>query len=76
MKLGKPSGDNFHANVAIAGQPRATGAEAAERQKKLEERLPAERALAAHTLFIAKSKFDDILKKRPELLEQKAGGRK
>ena len=76
VKLGKPSGDNFHASVAIAGQPRATGAEAAERQKKLEERLPAERALAAHTLFIAKTRFDDILKKRAELLAQKAGGKK
>jgi hypothetical protein len=76
VKLGKPAGDNYHASVAIAGQPRATGADAAERQKKLEERLPAERALAAHTLFIAKSKFDDVLKKRAELLAQQAGGKK
>ena len=75
VKLGKPAGDNFHASVAIAGQPRATGADAAERQQKIEERLPAERALAAHTLLVAKSKFDDILKKRPELLTQKAGGK-
>lgn len=76
VKLGKPSGDNYHASLVVAGQPRATGADAAERQKKIEARLPAERALAAHTLLIAKSKFDDILKKRAELLEARTGGRK
>ncbi len=76
VKLGKASGDNLHASVAIAGQPKATGAEAAERQKKLEERLPAERALAAHTLLIAKSRFEDMFKKRVELLEKKDAGRK
>ena len=52
------------------------GPDAAERQKKIDERLPRERALAAHTLLIAKSKFDDILKKRAELLEKKEGKKK
>ena len=76
VKLGKPAGESFHATVAIAGEAKASGPDAAERQKKIEERLPAEKALAAHTLLIAKSKFDDILKKRAELLEKKDAGRK
>lgn len=71
VKLGKPAGDDYYAAVAVAGEPKAGGADAAERQKALAARLPAERALSAHTLLIAKSKFDDILKKRAELLEQK-----
>ncbi|HET9733708.1 MAG TPA: DUF4340 domain-containing protein [Burkholderiales bacterium] len=76
VKLGKPAGDYFHAAVAIAGKGKASGSDAAERQKKLEERLPQERALAAHTLLIAKSKFEDILRKRAELLEKKDSGKK
>ena len=76
VKLGKPAGDNYHAAVAVAGEPKAGGPDAAERQKLIAARLPAERALAAHTLLIAKSKFDDILKKRAELLEKKDAGRK
>jgi hypothetical protein len=42
----------------------------------MDERLPRERALAAHTLLIAKPKFEDILKKRAELLEKKEGAKK
>lgn len=76
VKLGKPAGDDYYAAVTVAGEPKATGADAAERQKTLAARLPAERALAAHTLLIAKSKFDDILKKRAELLEKRGSGRK
>jgi len=76
VKLGKPAGESFHATVAIAGEAKASGPDAAERQKKIEGRLPAEKALAARTLLIAKSKFDDILKKRAELLEKKESRRK
>jgi hypothetical protein len=76
VKLGKPAGDNYYAAVAVAGEPKAGGADAAPRQKGIAARLPAERALAAHTLLIAKSKFEDILKKRAELLEKKDSGRK
>ena len=76
VKLGKPAGDDYYAAVTVAGEPKALGSDAAERQKALAARLPAERALAAHTLLIAKSKFDDILKKRAELLERKDAGRK
>lgn len=76
VKLGKPAGDNYYAAVTVAGEPKALGADAAARQQALAARLPAERALAAHTLLIAKSKFDDLLKKRAELLERKDGARK
>ncbi|MCZ7566785.1 MAG: hypothetical protein M5U08_25700 [Burkholderiales bacterium] len=43
----------------------------AERIAQLEARLARERTLAAHTLLIAKSTLDDLLKKRADLLEQK-----
>jgi len=70
--LGRPAGDNYYATLAIAGEAKASGPDAAERGKKIAERLPRERALAAHTLLIAKSKFEDILKQRADLLEKKA----
>jgi hypothetical protein len=76
VTLGKAAGDNTHAAVAIAGEPKTSGPDAEERAKKIAERLPRERALAAHTLLIAKAKFEDILKKRADLLEKKAAGRK
>ena len=77
LRLGKPAGDNYYyAKVAVTGAGKASGPDAAERQKKLDERLPRERALATHTQLIAKSKFDDILKKRAELLEPKAPAKK
>ena len=63
------------AAVSVTGEPKASGPDAAERGKKLAERLPRERALAAHTLLVAKSRFEDILKKRAELLEKKAAGK-
>jgi hypothetical protein len=75
VKLGKAAGDDTYAQVTIAGEARASGPDAAERGKKLAERLPRERALAAHTLLIAKSKFEDILKKRADMLEKKAAGK-
>jgi hypothetical protein len=76
VRLGKPAGDNYYAKVAITGTARASGPDAAERQKKIDERLPRERALATYTLLVAKSKFEDILKKRAELLEKKEGTKK
>ena len=71
LKVGKPSGDSFYATVAIAGEPKPEGKDAEERLKKINERLPREKALAAHTLLIPKSKLDDILKKRADLLAAK-----
>lgn len=76
VKLGKAAGDNTYASVAITGEAKASGPDAAERDKKLVERLPRERALAAHTLLIARSKFEDVLKRRADLLEKKEARRK
>ena len=47
------------------------GKDAEERLKAINERLPREKALAAYTLLIPKSKLDDILKKRADLLAKK-----
>ncbi len=76
LKLGKPAGDNTYATVAVAGEAKASGPDAAEREKNLAGRLAREKALAAHTLLISKSKFEDILRKRAELLERKEAGKK
>jgi hypothetical protein len=71
IRLGKPSGENYYAAVAVTGEPKPQGKDAEERLKKLGERLPRERALAEHVLLLPKSKFDDILKKRADLLQPK-----
>ncbi len=71
LKVGKLSGDNHYASVAVAGTPKPEGKDAEERLKKINERLPREKALAAYTLLIPKSKLDDILKKRADLLVKK-----
>jgi hypothetical protein len=55
ITLGKLQGANYYVKFTLAG------AQASAREKELER----------HTLLIDKSKFDDVLKKRPELLEKK-----
>jgi hypothetical protein len=76
LKLGKLVADNYYATVAIAGDPRPEGKDADERLKKINERLPRERALAPYTLLIPKSKLEDVVKKRAELLAVKDGKKK
>ena len=71
LKLGRPSGDNYYATIAIAGDPRPEGKDAGERLKKISERLPREKALADYTLLVPKSKLEDVVKKRAELLAKK-----
>jgi len=71
IRLGKLVGDNYHAQLAVAGEPKPQGKDAVERLKRINERLPREKALGEHILLIAKSKFDDILKPRAALLERK-----
>lgn len=86
VRLGERAGDGYYAKVAVGGdlvKARAPAKgekpeEAADRDKRhaeriaqLEARLARERTLAAHTLLIAKSTLDDLLKKRADLLEQK-----
>lgn len=76
LKLGKLRGDDYYATLWISGEPRAAGADAAERAKSIAARLPAEKALAGHILLVSRSKFEDVLKKRTELLEKKDSGKK
>jgi hypothetical protein len=71
LKLGKLSGDNYYASVTIAGEAKPEGKDAEERLKKITERLPREKALASYVLLIPKSKLEDIVKKRAELLVKK-----
>lgn len=68
LKVGAAKGENFYATAEVAGEAKPQGKDAEERAKKLAERLPRERALAGHTLLVAKSRIEDALKPRGELL--------
>jgi hypothetical protein len=70
IKVGKQQGDNHYVSFKSSGTPKADEKDA-ERIKALTERLPREKLLSEHILLISKSKLEDTLKKRPELLEQK-----
>ena len=71
LRLGAAEGENYYAALAVAGAPRPAGKDAEARGKRLEERLPREKALSQYTLLIAKSKLEDLLKPRAELLAKK-----
>jgi hypothetical protein len=75
IKVGRLAGDNYYVAFGSSGTP-AKDEKEAERLKKLEERLPLEKALSEHVLLIAKSKLEDTLKKRPEMLETKDDAKK
>lgn len=68
LRIGKLQGENHYATLSIAGEAKPEGKDAAERLKKIAERLPREKALAGHVLLIPKSKLEDTLKRRSELL--------
>lgn len=70
MQVGKLQGDNYPVRFTSSGSVSASDPKDAERLKKLEERRPREKMLAEHTLLIPKSKLEDTLKKREELLEK------
>ena len=69
MQVGKLQGDNYPVRFTSSGTV-APNEKDAERIKKLQERRPREEMLAQHTLLIPKSKLEDTLKKREELLEK------
>ncbi|MFL5553135.1 MAG: hypothetical protein ACJ770_10050, partial [Gemmatimonadaceae bacterium] len=72
IKVGKLEGDNYYVRFTSSGTPPAEAAGPdAERLKKLRERLPREKQLAQYVLLIPKSKLEDTLKPRTELLEKK-----
>ena len=70
IKVGKLEGDNYYLAFNSSGTP-AKDEKDAERTKKLEERLPREKVLSQYVLLVPKSKLEDTLKKRAELLEKK-----
>ena len=71
LKIGKLEGENYYAALAVAGEAKPEGKDADERLKQIQERLPREKALAAYTLLIPKSKLEDVLRKRADLLAKK-----
>jgi Domain of unknown function (DUF4340) len=70
IKVGKLQTDNYPVTFSSSGTPRKDDKDA-ERLKKLEERAPREKLLSQYVLLIPKSKLEDTLKKRPDLLEKK-----
>ena len=73
IKVGKLDGDNYYVRFSSSGTPPAAEEKGpdVERLKKLRERLPREKLLSGYTLLIPKSKLEDTLKPRAELLEKK-----
>lgn len=60
IKVGKLSGDNYYVSFTSSGNPKA------------EDKAAREKTLAQHVLLIPKSKLEDTLKPRAELLEKPA----
>jgi hypothetical protein len=75
IKVGRLEGENYYVSFSSSGTP-AKDEKDAERLKRLEDRRPLEKALSGHVLLIAKSKLEDTLKKRPEMLERKDDAKK
>ena len=69
IKVGRLVGDDYYVSFTSSGTVKPDDKDAA-RTKQLEERLPREKLLSQHVLLIPKSKLEDTLKKRPELLEK------
>lgn len=71
VRIGKLAGDNYYVSFEQGGALKAATPQDAERVKKLEERLPKDKALARHVLLVPKSRLEDTLKKRADLVEKK-----
>jgi hypothetical protein len=77
VRIGKLAGDSYYVSFEQGGTPaKAAKPDDAERIKKIEERLPKDKALAQHVLLVPKSRLEDTLKKRAELLETRLPGKK
>ena len=73
IKVGKLEGENYYVTFTSSGAaPQGDD----ERLKKLRERLPRESRLASYILLIPKSKLEDTLKPRAELLQKKGDSKK
>lgn len=71
IKLGKLQGDNYFVTFTSSGTLKPDPKDA-ERAKKLAEKQPREKMLQNYVLLIPKRHFDDTLKKRADMLEQKS----
>ena len=77
VRIGKLAGDSYYVSFEQGGTlAKAAKPDDAERIKKIAERLPKDKALAQHVLLVPKSRLDDTLKKRAELLENRQPGKK
>ena len=76
LRVGKLVDGNYYAAVSVSGDPKPEGKDGEERLKKINERLPREKALSNYVVLIPKGKLDDILKKRADLLEKKEPAKK
>src|SRR6266850_798975 len=75
IKVGSLAGDNYFVRFSSSGSaPEEAKGPDEERLKKLRERLPREKLLSDYVLLIPKSKLEDTLKPRAELLEKKNSG--
>jgi hypothetical protein len=73
IKVGALAGENYYVTFTASGAaPQGDD----ERLKKLRERLPRESRLSSYILLIPKSKLEDTLKPRAELLEKKSDSKK
>jgi len=75
IKVGKLQGTNYPVGFSSSGTLRKDDKDAG-RIKKIEERLPREKLLSNYVLLIPKSKLEDTLKKRAEMLEKKDNAKK
>jgi len=72
IKVGALLGDSYYVRFSSSGSaPDEAKGPDEERLKKLRERLPREKLLSDHVLLVPKSKLEDTLKPRAELLEKK-----
>lgn len=69
IRVGRLEGDSHYVRFSSSGTVSAK--ESDERTKKLMERLPREKLQSEHVLLVPKSKLEDTLKPRAELLEKK-----
>ena len=74
IRVGRPEGDSYYVTFSASGS--VTAKEDDERIKKLKARLPREKRLSDYVLLIPRSKLEDTLKPRAELLEKKSESRK
>lgn len=71
FRIGRREGENYYLRFSVSGEPRPQGKDAEERAKKLAARLAHEKRLSAYLLLVPKTRIEDALKGRAELLAVK-----